>query len=167
MTGGKRSGLESAKGYGKRPGSAGWDDGPGQEGRRVWKQRRIPGHRLGRDHQAPSSVPGNVPGQSIARPQTLAQALIGYPQQATLGAAWSSGENASLQTIPIRHTRKPDAHPTRQGKFISEACSCNIHVLAVGWMNHRVLAGSSGTPEIRPRTGASIVSPKRNVSGSS
>ena len=111
MTGGKRSGLKSAKGYGKRPGSAGWDDGSGQEGQRVWKQRRIPGHRLGRDHQAPSSVPGNIPGQSIARPQTLAQALIGYPRQTTLGAAWSSGENASLQTIPNHPTRKPDAHP--------------------------------------------------------
>ena len=151
----------------KRPESAGWDDGSGQEGRRVWKQRRIPGQRLGGDCQAPSSVPGNMPGKSMARTQTLAQAFIGYPQRTTLGAAWPSGENASLQAIPIRPTRKPDAHPTRQGKFISEACSCNIHVLAVGWMNHRVLAGSSGTPEIRPRTGASIVSPKRNVSRSS
>ena len=117
VTGGKRSGLKSAKGCGERPGSAGWDDGSGQEGRRVWKQRRIPGRRLGGDCQAPSSVPGNMPGQSMARPQTLAQALIGYPQQTTLGAAWPSGENASLQTIPIRPTRKPDAHPPRPAQL--------------------------------------------------
>ena len=117
VTGGKRSGLKSANGYGKRPGSAGWDDGSGQEGQRVWKQRRIPGHRLGRDHQAPSSVPGNVPGQSTARPLTLAQALIGYPQQTTLGAAWSAGENASLHTFPNHPTRKPDAHPVAERKL--------------------------------------------------
>ena len=107
------------------------DDGSGQEGQRVWKQRRIPGHRLGRDHQAPSSVPGNVPGQSIARPQTLAQALIGYPQQTTLGAAWSSGENASLQTIPNHPTRKPDAHPSARRRA-SNAGPGSFRFLALG-----------------------------------